>query len=55
MDQKQTLTAETAATDITIGCNQLVIRALINDLAAARVRIAELEAKLVPNEAKSAN
>lgn len=48
MDQKTVTipTVEHEAALINAGLQSLAIRALINDLAAARVRIAELEAKL---------
>ncbi len=44
MDPKKT-SVEQETASINTGLQALAIRALINDLAAARVRIAELEAK----------
>jgi hypothetical protein len=44
MDPKKT-SVEQETVSINAGLQALAIRALINDLAAARVRIAELEAK----------
>ena len=44
MDPKKT-SVEQETASINAGLQALAIRALVNDLAAARVRIAELEAK----------
>jgi len=55
MDQKPTLTIEQANADINAGVQALVIRALQNDLAAARVRIAELESEAAARVVSAAN
>ena len=55
MDTKPTLTIEQANAEITAGIQNLVIRALQNDLAAARVRISELETSIVAATAAAAD
>lgn len=49
------LTTDQARNDINNGCQQLVINALVNDLAQARVKIAELEAQLAAQAKQSSD
>lgn len=54
METTPSLTLANATAQVEQGCHNLIVRALVNDLAAARVRIAELEQQLQSAAGKAA-